>query len=600
MSPTGGGWRFGILMLVLLAPARPASARIDYSISIAHPDRHLFAVTMRVPDVRERLTLQMPAWNALYQIRDFSSHLLELAARDEAGNALGVLKLDKQTWEVAGNGLVAVSYSVYWDEAGPFASQLNPDHAFLNLAMVLLYIPSRRSEESRVGFEDVPGNWRVGVELEASEPADARRAVYTAPSYDALVDAPVEIGQFQELHFEAGGKPIRVVVHGDAGDAARLTDTLKRIVDYETSFMGGAPFREYLFVFHVGASFGGGGMEHANSTAIAGDTPSQLTGVSAHEFFHLWNVKRIRPRSLEPVDYTKEMYTRALWFAEGVTNSYEAYTLVRTGLWTSQQFYANWAGQWNELESRPARRWQSAEQSSLDAWLEKYSLYNRPEQSISYYNKGELLGFALDILIRDATDNRSSLDDMLRLLNDEYARRGRFYNESEDLRAAAETVIARSAPGVKADLREFFNRYVSGTDEMPYEEWLERAGWQLKPGGPRRAKLGFTFRRDAGDAQTLEGLEPGSSAEHAGLQDGDALLAINGEAVPRSSERWLRDHQPDERVTVKVRRHGEVKDYTFALDQTGSSYLIVEMPNPSEKQRRIREGILHGTTDASR
>lgn len=600
MSRSAGAWRWGLVLSALLVPARPASARIDYSISIAHPERHTFAVTMLVPDVRERLTLQMPVWNALYQIRDFSSHLQQVAARDEAGNALRVSKLDKQTWEVTGNGLLSVSYAVYWDEAGPFSSQLNPDHAFLNLAELLLYIPDRRGEQARLAFEDLPENWRVGVELDAGEPADARRAVYTAPNYDTLVDAPLEIGQFQELRFDAGGRPIRVVVHGDAGDTARLTDTLKRIVDYETSLMGGPPFREYLFLFHVGASFGGGGMEHANSTAIAADSPSQLTGVSAHEFFHLWNVKRIRPRSLEPVDYSKEMYTRALWFAEGVTNSYEAYTLVRTGLWSSQQFYANWAGQWNELESRPARRWQSAEQSSLDAWLEKYSLYNRPEQSISYYNKGELLGFALDILIRDATENHASLDNVLRFLNDEYARRGRVYNDSEDVRAAAEAVIANGAPGAQADLREFFNRYVSGTDEMPYEEWLQRAGWQVKSGGPRRAKLGFTFRRDAGDTQTLEGLEPASSAEHAGLQEGDALLTINGEALPRSSDRWLRDHQPDERVTVKVRRHGEVKEYTFALDQTGSSYQIVEMPNPSEKQRRIREGILHGTTDAAR
>lgn len=341
-------------------------------------------------------------------------------------------------------------------------------------------------------------------------------------------------------------------------------------------------------------------MEHANSAAISADAPSQLFGVAAHEFFHLWNVKRIRPRSLEPVDYTREMYTRALWFAEGVTNSYEAYSLVRTGLWSAQQFYTRWAAQFSELDSRPARRWQSVEQSSLDAWLEKYSLYNRPEQSISYYNKGELLGFALDIVIRDATDNRASLDDMLRYLNEEYARRGRFYNEDEDLRAAAEAAIRKAAPGAQADLREFFNRYISGTDEMPYQEWLERAGWELKTGGPRRATFGFSIRRESGDIWTLEDLEPGSAAERAGLREGDAILDMNGQAVPRQPERWLRDRQPEERVTIRVRRQGDVKDYSFALGQSETTYQIVELPNPSEKQRRIREGILRGTTDASR
>ena len=308
-----------------------------------------------------------------------------------------------------------------------------------------------------VVFDDVPESWRVAVELDQAGAAAGRHtAAYAAPSYDALVDAPVELGTFEEFRIEAGGRPIRIVVHGDAGDRSRLTDALKRIVDYQVSLMGGAPFREYLFLFHVGPNFGGGGMEHANSTAISADVPGQLPSYSAHEFFHAWNVKRIRPQSLEPVDFTKEMWTRSLWFAEGVTNTYEAYTLVRTGLWSPQQFYGNLAAQINELESRPAHRWQSVEQSSLDAWLEKYPLYVRPEESISYYNKGQLLGILLDILIRDTTDNRASLDDVLRALNEEFAQRGRFYNESDDLRAVAEDVIRRKAPAARCGPARLF------------------------------------------------------------------------------------------------------------------------------------------------
>ena len=205
--------------------------------------------------------------------------------------------------------------------------------------------------------------------------------------------------------------------------------------------MAGAPFPEYTFFLHVGPNYGGGGMEHANCTAISVDSFAQLANVSAHEFFHLWNVKRIRPQTLEPVDYTREMYTRALWFAEGVTSTYAAYTLVRTGLWSHAQFLADLGKQINELESRPARAWQSAEESSLDTWLDKYSLYNRPEFSISYYNKGQLLGVALDILIRDATDNRASLDDVMRRMNQEYAERGRYYDDSAGVERAVEEVV---------------------------------------------------------------------------------------------------------------------------------------------------------------
>ena len=591
-------WKRAAAIAVLLFAARPAHATIEYSVSVAHPEKHLFSVTMRVPDVHDRVVLQMPAWNALYQIRDFSSHMMQVTAKDEAGAILPIVKLDKQTWQVAGNGALAVSYAIFWDDPGPFSSQLNSDHAFLNLAMVLLYIPERRAEDTRVVFDDMPEGWRVAVELDsASSAAVAHRSgTYTAPGYDALVDAPVELGNFAEFHMEAGGRPIRIVVHGDPGDQSRLTGALKRIVDYEVSLMGGAPFREYLFLFHVGTTFGGGGMEHANCTAISGDVPGQLPSYSAHEFFHVWNVKRIRPRSLEPVDYTKEMWTRALWFAEGVTNTYGTYTLVRTGLWSPQQFYNDLSAQISELESRPAHLWQSVEESSLDAWYEKYPIYNRPEESISYYNKGQLLGVALDILIRDATDNRASLDDVLRTLNEEFARRGRFYNDSEDLRAVAEEVIRKKAPAANPNLKDFFARYVSGTDEIPFDNFLGRAGWVLKDTGQHRAAFGFTIRRDGKSSPSIGSLEAASSAQQEGLQEGDMLLALNGEALPRSLERWVRDRQPGERVTLKVRRGSEEKTISFALGrQAEAVFQVVEAPDATEKQRRIRDGILHGT-----
>jgi predicted metalloprotease with PDZ domain len=595
-------WKRAAALAVLLFAARPARATIDYSVSVAHPEKHVFGVTMRVPNVHDRVILQMPAWYALYQIRDFSSHMMQVTAKDEAGSTLPVVKLDKQTWQLTGSGTLSVNYSIFWDDPGPFSSQLNPDHAFLNPAMVLLYIPDRRSEETHLVFDDMPEGWRVAAELDsaASSAAAHRTGTYTAPSYDALVDAPFELGNFAEFHIEAGGKPIRIVIHGDPGDQSRLTGALKRIVDYEVSLMGGAPFREYLFLFHVGTTFGGGGMEHANSTAISADVPGQLTPYAAHEFFHVWNVKRIRPRSLEPVDFTKEMWTRSLWFAEGVTSTYGAYTLVRTGLWSPQQFYSDLGAQISELESRPAHLWQSVEEASLDAWYEKYPIYNRPEESISYYNKGQLLGVTLDLLIRDTTDNRASLDDMLRALNDEFARRGRFYNDSEDLRAVAENVIRKKAPAANPNLKDFFARYVSGTDEIPFDNLLGRAGWLLKDTGQRRAAFGFTIRRDGKSSLMIGSLEAGNAAQQAGLQDGDVLSALNGEPFPRSPERWVRDHQPGEQVTLKVRRNGEEKTVTFALGrQAEAVFQVVEAADATEKQRRIRDGILHGTVGGS-
>src|SRR6267154_6663209 len=543
--------RFFLFLALFIA--RPAHATIDYTVSIAHPEKHVLAVTMRVPSVRDQLILQMPAWNALYQIRDFSSHMMQVSAVDNENRALPMLKLDKETWQVTANGTVTITYPIYWDDPGPFASQLNSEHAFLNLAMVLLYVPDRRGEDTRLKFDGVPESWRVAVELDnTGSHTGPGKGPYVAPSYDQLVDAPVEIGAFRELLMEAGGRPIRIVVHGDMGDREGLTDALKRIVDYQVSLMGGAPFREYLFLFHVGPTFGGGGMEHSNSTAISADVPSQLPTYSAHEFFHAWNVKRIRPQSLEPLDYTKEMFTRSLWFAEGVTNTYGSYTLVRTGLWSAQQFYSNLAAQINELEARPARRWQSVEQSSLDAWYEKYPLYTRSEESISYYNKGQIVGVALDITIRDRTDNRASLDDVLRDLNAEYAQQKRFYNDSEGIRTVAENVIRKKAPDADMDLKDFFAQYVSGVVEISFSSILERAGLALRDTTLHRASLGFTIGRELDGTFTIASLEPGSASGQSGLNDGDILIGLNGEAVPHSVERWLRDHQPDERITVNV------------------------------------------------
>src|SRR5260370_8640416 len=210
---------------------------------------------------------------------------------------------------------------------------------------------------------------------------------------------------------------MRVVIHGENWRKKQVEDDLRRICNYELKLMDGAPFEHYTFILHIGKRGGGGGTGHADSKAIGGYSDEYLPSVAAHEFFHLWNVKRIRPASLEPVDDTKEQYTQALWFAEGVTNTYASYTLVRSGIWSKEQFYADLSEQITELGGRPANRWQSAEQARLDAWLEKYPLYNHPEYSVSYYTKGQDLLEFLHILMLDRTVNKKRSDHLVLPLN---------------------------------------------------------------------------------------------------------------------------------------------------------------------------------------
>jgi predicted metalloprotease with PDZ domain len=477
------------LSLAMVATAGPASATIRYEVSLTRPAQHILHVSMAVPNASNHLILQMAAWDALYQIRDFAQRVTEFHATSATGAFLPVTRVDKETWRVdAGSSgdQVRVEYAIYWDDAGPFGTQLNAQHAFLNLAMVLCYLPDRRTEDVIVHFSDVPPGWHIAEELPLAKETGGDDTTYAAIDFDHLADAPVEAGKFDTFSLQLAGKTIRVVQHGDTVDHTRFADLVTRIVNYETAMMGEAPFPEYTFLFHIGRDFGGGGMEHANSAAIAVQSEDQLPNVTAHEFFHLWNVKRIRPQSLEPLDRTREMYTKALWFAEGVTDAYGAYVLVRTGLWSKAQFLADLGATITQLQASPARAFQSVEESSLDAWYEKYGLYERPEFSISYYGKGHLLGLLLDVVIRDATDNRASLDEVMRRMNQKFAHAGRFYADSEDVRTTAEEVLRGAGAGPKANLSQFFQDYVAGTSELPYNDLLAAAGLRVVQRGQTR------------------------------------------------------------------------------------------------------------------
>jgi predicted metalloprotease with PDZ domain len=570
---------------------------------LKNPEQHVFQVSMTIPQPAPETKIAMPAWNALYQVRDFSYRIrdVQVSSFSESGapgENLPVRKLDKQTWEIVGSGKNAgvvssllVRYSILWDDAGPFNSQLNARHAFVNFAELLLYVPDRRRENTTVEFDDVPASWRAIAELGAG----TRPNSFSAASYDTLVDAPAEIGKFEEFGFDQSGAHFRVVVDGKEWRRDRLENNLRHITAYELQLMGGPPFHQYTFFFHIGpySESGGGGMEHANCTAIGSSSMDSAITIAAHEFFHAWNVKRIRPQTLQPVDFAKEQYTRALWFAEGVTNTYASYTLERSGIWPKERFYADLAAQISELDSRPAHRWQSVEESSLDAWLEKYDEYRQPERSISYYNKGQIVGEMLDLEIRNATDGRKSLDAVMTRMNEAYAKQGKYYDDTNGVRAVAEEVTG-------ASLDDFFRRYVSGTDEIPYDKFLGPLGLELKVELHPIADLGFWTAggRAGGSTAAVSQVVPGSGAEAAGLLAGDVLLELNGETVPAFLSGWVRQHAPGEIVKLRVHRDGKVLDLSFALGSNETKkYSISEVAHATDRQKRIREGWLRGTVN---
>jgi predicted metalloprotease with PDZ domain len=589
-----------VVATAIAAQAGPAPAAIDYHISLANPDAHLFHVRMTIPDAAADTHVAIPAWNALYQVRDFSYRVRDVRTR--ATNASDASwntpkKLDKQTWTLgpAAAPSADVTYTIEWNDAGPFNSQLDEHHAFVNFAEVLMYVPDRRADSVTVEFDDVPAQWHATAEL----PAGAAPNSYTAPSYDQLVDAPVEIGKSPQFTWNEGPTHFRVVLDAGSTHEVRkdlLEDYLKRITRSEIEMMGGAPFPSYTFFLRIGPypEVGGGGMEHANCTAIAASSVEGIAATAAHEFFHAWNVKRIRPQALEPVNFTQENYTRALWFAEGVTSTYGAYTLERIGVWDSKQFYADLSAQIHELQSRPAHTWQSVEESSLDAWLEKYDDYRRADRSISYYNKGQIVGEMLDLKIRAATDDHKSLDDVLRALYAKYPAKGRFYDESAGIQAVAEEVS-----GTKLD--DFFAQYVAGTKEIPYDEFLNAAGLTLEVEARPAADLGFIIVGRAPNApQRIAYIVPDSAAEDAGLRVGDIVVQLNGEAPPRNLQIWAQKQQPGAKVTVRVHRDStdSDSDITFVMGAANfKQYKVEELPNATDKQKRLRNAWLAGKTE---
>jgi predicted metalloprotease with PDZ domain len=568
------------------AESVPSPAVIRYTLVLGDPEQHLVHVKLDIPPGPAEHDLQLPVWNALYQVRDFAQYVNRVYARDAAGKPIAVHQMDKSRWHIdhAERG-AEVEYETFADEPGPFGAQLNSDHAFFNLAEILIYPTDERADAIQLGFDSVPPKWRIATAL-----AGSAEQGFSADNYDRLVDAPVELGTFQEADFDEGGGHYRVIVDADPADydMQKIVATDRSVAAAEALWMNDRPFSTYVFIYHFPRGSGGGGMEHANSTAITfsatrlAEDPYSLPDVTAHEFFHLWNVKRIRPQSLEPVDYAKENYTTALWFSEGVTTSAAEIGLRRAGLMDEPRFLKGLAGQIRELEDRPAHLTQSAEQSSIDTWLEKYDYYWLPERSISYYNKGFLLGIMLDLQIRKDSQGRVCLRDLFQWMNDHYARQGRFFPDSAGVREAAEAVS-------HSDLGWFFQKYVTGTDEIPWDDFFKTVGLHLVRSTMQVADPGFSLARRYGRPPTVARVDANSEARKAGLTAGDVIQEVNGQPAGPDLRQKLERLNPGDLLSLRVRGPGgerELKWKVGARERIDFELKDDEKIMPEQKARR--------------
>jgi predicted metalloprotease with PDZ domain len=587
--------RLALLLLIALAPS---FATTNYTISLANSEQHLLEVQIILPEGAAQRQLQLPVWNALYQVRDFAQYVNWVRAKDRAGRPLAVTALDKSRWQVEGAAVGAVvEYQIFVDSSGPFGAQFNSHHAFLNLAQLLMYPMDARNAPMVVRFKQVPEGWHIATPL-----APTPEARFSAETYDRLVDSPVELGDFKESDFDDAGAHYRVIVDAEPGDydMEKITAMLRKIVAAAAGWMEDRPFDSYMFLYHFPRGPGGGGMEHSYSTAIALNAdvvtraPEALASVTAHEFFHLWNVKRIRPQTLEPVDYTKENYTRALWFSEGCTSTAADIIQLRGDLLDEPHFERDVAAAIGELERRPAHLTQSAEESSLEAWLEGNAYYRHPDRSISYYNKGELLGILLDLAVRDASRGQASLREVFQWMNQNYAKKGKFFSDSEGVREAAEAVS-------HADLGWFFAKYVAGTEEIPWNDFFRGVGLRVIEGKSTEADAGFTASRNFDAPMTVSALTPGSAAERAGLQTGDTILELNGKTVGQESTQELARIAPGDTIALKVRgrRSGDREMKWKVGSREEISYALKDVEHVNEEQRARRAAWLKGEAQTS-
>ncbi|HYP54409.1 MAG TPA: PDZ domain-containing protein [Pyrinomonadaceae bacterium] len=613
--------------------SRRAAPDIRFTVSMPAPHTHLLEVEMRVraANASPRADLVMPVWTpGSYLVREFARHVQDFEARDASGRELRWSKTNKNTWrvETAGAREWRVSYRVYANELSVRTNSLDDRRALWNNAALLMYLDGHLRAPATVRV--VPfKNWKVATGL----PSVAGEAdTFRAENFDVLYDSPFLVSDFKEFRFTSRGRPHRFVVEGEGNyDLERLRRDVPKIVEAAQSVFGDAPYDEYTFMT-LAAPAGGGGLEHLNSTVMiytrfgfrpdTGSTSYQnfLTLV-AHEFFHLWNVKRIRPDALGPFDYTRENYTTLLWWAEGATDYYERLLLRRAGLMSEKEFLDAWASSIQDLQSRPGRLEQSIEESSFDAWI-KY--YRRDENwinsQVSYYDKGGIVSLLLDLEIRRRSGGRASLDDVMRALYEEFGKRGRNFTPA-DLQRVSERAAGSS-------LEEFFARYVRGRDELDYDAALAAAGLRLDTGGggtpPAPAQKAFlgatlalasevvtltavqgsgTFRTTVSpDAAVVKSIPAGTPAYDAGLNVGDQIVALDGFRVTRDTfERRLDERRPGDSVALTVFRGDELRTFNVRLAaRPDASYRIVPLAQPTDEQRRLYQSWLGTQPSAAR
>ncbi len=555
-------------LLTGTAAAKTGQPTFSFCVSMEKPHTHYFQVTLEIDGlVAEFINLKLPNWTpGYYRIMDYARHVINFRVADGAGKALKWEKTAKNIWQVKTTQAkhITVNYDVYAFNVSVAESFLDDSRAFLVPASLFVYPDGFLRHPVKVKILPPDSLPRIFTGL---DPIPGEPNTFFAADFDILYDSPIYLGNPEILSFEVNGIP-HIVAAEDLGRIHRetLVDDLKKIIQESVAIIGDLPYRHYTFILMDG---GGGGLEHLNSMAAFMNASSLLTPTGyknwlafiAHEYFHHYNVKRIRPLALGPFDYDRENYTRMLWVAEGITVYYEYIILKRAGLLSAEEFFNRLSSVIARYENVPGSRVQSATESSFDTWIKFfYRSEESANTSISYYDKGAALGLLLDLKIRHETQNQRSLDDVMRLLYRKYYQEKKRGWTDAEFRAECEAVAGCS-------LAEIFDDYAATTKEIDYPQYLAYAGLTIDPAWHELPGVDIGITTQAAEGNLVIGsVLRGSPAQEAGLSARDEIIALNGIRVsPRNFDSLLSGHKPGEKVKLLIARRNKIKEIEVVL-----------------------------------
>jgi predicted metalloprotease with PDZ domain len=583
--------------VTLAAKPRASQLKIEYTVKVTGGEEQLFHVTTDIDNIRQTsLDLSLPRWMpGYYRTEEYARNVRRLRFTDAQGKPLAHRMVARQTWrvETAGVKRIRVEFAYTADTLGVTTAKAGTDFAFFTGVQLFLLPEGQRQAGGRVRFE-VPQGWAIASALRPT----AEPTVFAAADYDELADAPTQLGRFDVTRFEAGGKQHTLVTTPagayDAEKLKELAGVLKRVAETQGQMFGGLPYDNYTFFyfFTMAGDRIGHAIEHANSfVCFPPDGPNAAPAGeawrAAHEIFHAWNGKRLRPAEMWPYDYGRENVTPLLWFTEGMTDYYASKTLLRAGLYDREQFVNSMAGAVGMLEANDARSYVSPADASMTSWLRSRTLF---PYGISFYDQGNVLGLLLDLSLLRDTKGAAGLDEVMRRLYREHYGRGRGFT-TEDLVRVVSAVGGR-------DYAPFFDRHVWGREAPPFGEALALAGYRMERSVIQKPTIVFDGGVTLQGELRIRRVAQNSSAAQSGLAVDDVIQSVEGEAMPGGFSKLAPklEGRIGNTVRATILRAGKIVNLDLKVDaREVVQYRMVELEGPSAAQLKLRDSWLSNT-----